>query len=36
MYVGGLFMKEQIIEWIRQYFNEYGPNCNAIVGISGG
>lgn len=29
-------MKEQIIEWIRQYFNENGPNCNAIVGISGG
>ena len=29
-------MKEKIIEWIRQYFNENGPNCNAIVGISGG
>lgn len=29
-------MKEQIIEWIRQYFNENGPNCNAIVGVSGG
>ena len=29
-------MKEQIIEWIREYFNENGPNCNAVVGISGG
>lgn len=29
-------MKEQIIEWIRKYFNENGPNCNAIVGVSGG
>lgn len=29
-------MKEQIIEWIREYFNENGPGCNAVVGISGG
>lgn len=29
-------MKEQVIEWIREYFKENGPNCNAIIGISGG
>ena len=26
----------EIIEWIRNWFNENGPNCNAIIGISGG
>ena len=24
------------VEWIRGWFNENGPGCNAIVGISGG
>ena len=27
---------ELIIEWIKKYFEENGPKCNAIVGISGG
>lgn len=26
----------ECIEWIREFFNENGPDCNAIVGISGG
>ena len=25
-----------IVAWIRQWFEENGPGCNAIVGISGG
>lgn len=29
-------MKERIIEWIRNYFEENGKGCNAIIGISGG
>jgi NAD+ synthase len=24
------------IEWIKEYFEENGPDCNAIIGISGG
>ena len=28
--------KEHIIEWIRNWFAENGPNANAVVGISGG
>lgn len=28
--------KEELINWIRNYFRENGPECNAIVGISGG
>ena len=27
---------ENLISWIRQYFEENGPTCNAIIGISGG
>ena len=29
-------IKDDIIEWIRQYFIENGSDCNAVVGISGG
>ena len=29
-------VKNQCVEWIRKFFEENGPNCNAIVGISGG
>ena len=29
-------MKERIIEWIRNYFEENGKGCNAVIGISGG
>ena len=25
-----------IIEWIKAYFDENGKNCNAIIGVSGG
>lgn len=28
--------KEELINWIRNYFRENGPECNAVVGISGG
>lgn len=29
-------IKNQCVEWIRKFFKENGPECNAIVGISGG
>lgn len=28
--------KDEIVEWIRDYFRKNGPECNAVVGISGG
>ncbi len=28
--------KNECVEWIRGFFNENGPGCNAVVGISGG
>ena len=29
-------IKTECVEWIRGYFAENGPDCNAVVGISGG
>ncbi len=29
-------VKEQCVEWIRTFFAENGPDCNAVIGISGG
>lgn len=29
-------VKNQCVAWIRGFFRENGPDCNAIVGISGG
>lgn len=29
-------VKNEIVQWIRDWFEENGPGCNAIVGISGG
>ena len=31
-----LKVKNACVEWIRQFFAENGPDCNAVVGISGG
>lgn len=28
--------KNDIVQWIRDYFRENGPDCNAVIGISGG
>ena len=28
--------KEKLVAWIREWFNENGPDCNAVLGISGG
>lgn len=28
--------KENVILWIRSFFDENGPGCNAVIGISGG
>ena len=28
--------KDEIVEWIREYFRENGSTCKAVVGISGG
>jgi len=29
-------VKNECVEWIRQFFEKNGPGCNAIIGISGG
>ena len=29
-------IRNECVEWIRHFFNENGPGCNAVVGISGG
>ena len=29
-------MKDEVIKWIKDYFNENGKGCKAVVGISGG
>ena len=29
-------VKNECVEWIRRFFEENGPGCNAVVGISGG
>lgn len=29
-------VKDECVKWIRYFFEENGPGCNAIVGISGG
>ena len=29
-------MKNEVIKWIKDYFNENGKGCKAIIGISGG
>ena len=27
---------DDLAEWIRRYFEENGPKCSAVVGLSGG
>ena len=29
-------LKNKCVEWIRDFFEENGKDCNAVVGISGG
>ena len=29
-------VKDEIVQWIRNWFEENGPGCNAVIGISGG
>lgn len=29
-------VKDECVQWIRDFFEENGPGCNAVVGISGG
>ncbi len=29
-------VKDEIVQWIRDWFEKNGPGCNAIIGISGG
>lgn len=29
-------IKDQCVAWIRRFFAENGPDCNAVVGVSGG
>ncbi len=28
--------KDEVVQWIRDYFEENGPECSAVIGISGG
>ena len=28
--------KDEVVQWIRDFFENNGPGCNAVVGISGG
>jgi NAD+ synthase len=30
------YIKDQLIQWIRQWFLKNGPECQAVIGISGG
>lgn len=29
-------VKDELVRWIRDWFEENGPECNAVIGISGG
>lgn len=29
-------VKDRVVQWIRDWFEENGPGCNAVLGISGG
>lgn len=29
-------VKDDLVQWIRDWFDENGPDCNAVIGISGG
>lgn len=29
-------IKNEIVEWIKNWFEENGQDCNAVIGISGG
>ena len=29
-------VKDQCVAWIREFFHQNGPDCNAVIGISGG
>ena len=29
-------VKDQCVAWVRKFFEENGPGCNAVIGISGG
>ncbi len=31
-----LKLKNECVEWIREFFKANGPDCNAVIGISGG
>ena len=29
-------VKEDLVKWLNDWFEENGPGCNAVIGISGG
>lgn len=29
-------VKDHVVEWIRDWFEENGKGCNAVLGVSGG
>ena len=31
-----IVVKDQVVQWIRDWFEKNGPGCNAVVGVSGG
>jgi len=28
--------KDQVVQWIKDWFAQNGPGCNAVIGVSGG
>lgn len=34
--VNGELLKDKVVQWIRDFFEDNGKDCNAVVGISGG
>ena len=34
--IDGIKLKNECVQWIRDWFAANGKNCNAVVGISGG
>lgn len=31
-----MFVKDEIVKWVREWFDANGPGCNAVIGLSGG
>ena len=29
-------LKNELVQWIKDWFEKNGPGCNAVIGLSGG